>query len=282
MTPLILTQIGTGILVPACATGSILLAAQLLKPGANRFVIPLALAIGFLAGYVATFGAPLFPPRESGQWLPWITLAAAACALLPLTPRWRSVALGLLVTGLIIHRHYELEWLSANFPWLKNGAQVFFILALNYTFAASLQKFTDGPPSAWTPFALMIFLCTVSLTIALSGSAALGQAAGILTATLGALWILHLWRPIEPASATTAILATLVPAFLLLAYFYADLPATCGLILLAAPAGACVAAHFSPKKLKAKSPAFARALVISFFGLIAVALAWYFSPALEY
>jgi hypothetical protein len=282
MPEILFSQICAGILIPAFVAGACVVVGQWIesqhKISTGKYGVAFGLAAGFIAGYIATYGWPPFPPRESGQNLVWLAAAAAVCSLLKAKPAWRNSSLAVLTTGLLLNRSLELQWLGARFSWTDNIVEVLLVLTLLFSFAWTVEKFAAPMNSPWPLFTFMGLGICLSLTLALSGSAKLGQAAGIFTAAVGALWFVALWRPLSGAEAALPFIATLYPAFLLLGYFYADLPVVCALVLLAAPGIGYLAGRLFVHRV---GP-IRRTLITLAVGAIAIALAWHLSVPLIY
>ncbi len=197
----------------------------------------LALTAGFLAGFLALFGWPAWPPVEGWQWLPLLGFALLLSAFLESTVLARELhwlprlLVALAVVRLVLAPWLEYEAQGEEILWWPVGIAVAWVFAVTAVDALAARR----PGAAWP---LVLTLTTAATAIALldAGSARLAQAEGALAAACGGAVLVaglrrgfHLGR--GPAAAALAVHA----GILLNAHFFAELPLAAAAVLLGAP-----------------------------------------------
>jgi hypothetical protein len=238
--PIVITTLGLGIALPALIAGG---AALLLR----RFVwgAGFACALGFAAAWVAACGWPALPPRDATQWLPFLAVLAAMVGVaesairLKVGPRWllRATAVAIALATQVAPL-FQTTWTATIGALWTAGFGALWLAGW-----LCLEQLTLRTGRSWSAFVLMALGACISVACALSSSAAIAQVGGMLTAVLGALWIVALLaRDLEWKSAVLPVSAILMPAILVNAGCYAELrPITAGLLVIA-PAGGWLAA----------------------------------------
>jgi len=154
---------------------------------------PLALGLGFLAGFVATHGLPRLAGASLRDELAWSALALAGLAAL----RARRGALPLLLQGLV---SALLPWFLLDFQRTRHwerlegvlwSAALALVLFLSWTLLGAHEQRRARPAAVlgWTTMTALAAGAYV-----LSGSVQIAQLAGALAAALGTCAALALWR----------------------------------------------------------------------------------------
>ncbi len=232
-----------GVLVPAgCSAALLALAARLWREesparGERALWAPF-LAAAFLAGHAAVAGTPPLPPVDAGEWLFYfVPLAAALSAIeaLQKTPEILSrLSRAALVYGLFFLTFRPL----IDMAWgRQKGA--FLVLLLSLLVLSVWQGLVELGRSVRAPALSLSLLAAAACTasaLALSGSALLGQLAGVLASALAPFALAALWRPARaPAGSLVAPFLLILGALLAQGVYYSALPAAGALVLLAAP-----------------------------------------------
>jgi hypothetical protein len=174
--------LGFGVLLPAVVAAVVLLPLRLrsgLGDRAARLLGGLAIALGFLAGYIGLGFAPL-KPEDAWNWLPWLGVGAALAGLAD-RPWWlaelvrlagAALAAWLLVPG----------WESADLWRLDARVLLGLMVFLVWTTDRPLP---DSTNRLWL-LLLTLAAATGAVVLLFGGSAKLAQVGGVLTATLAA------------------------------------------------------------------------------------------------
>lgn len=239
----------------------------------RSWALACALALGFVAGYLASFGLPELPPADGIEviLLAGVFLAAASLALALWQPgRPAGAVVILLVTaaaGALLARplwpHQPAGW------WLHAAIA----LAIAGASLVSLDVLAARLRAATLLAMLLVVSIASAIVLVQSGSARLAQMAVILAAAECGAWL----AVVAMGRATTARAVVLVGgvlwALLLLAgLWYAELSSRSAIPLIAAPHAAWLAAARTPRQSR-----FARAVVqvllVAAIAAIPVALA---------
>ncbi len=236
----------------------------------------MALGTGYLAGAVGVLGWPSFPAAESIQWLFYFAIAAAVLGILqslwpdPLWLRWGSRLL--LTTGLLWFflepiREYEWEG-AARWYWLVGLA----VAMLGVW--ASLGSLAERLPGASLALVLIIVTTGTSVVALRSGFAKFAQLGGVLTATLGACWLIALRKPsFSLAPGGIDVVAVILCGLWLGIYFFAEMPAGAGVLLALAPSLAWLSQLALVRKLNPWVAASINAVLVAVPVVIAILVA---------
>jgi hypothetical protein len=197
-------------------------------------LLPLAVGGGYLAGHTAVLGLPPWPPLERSDYLWYLTLLIIALGLvealvkLPAVPRWglRTLLWGTVLV-LLVWPQLKNDWQgNARIAWLAG------LGAAGLLFWAALTSQAERLPRAELPLLLVALAVGSGLVLFWSGSLSYAQQAGALGAALGAAVLAAWWQPAPLARGAGSVAAVLFLALWLLGYFSAEMPASCGVLLL--------------------------------------------------
>jgi hypothetical protein len=261
------------------AVGLCGLALYLGKDRGRSALAPLALGLAYLAGHLVITGWITFPPVDTTNWLPYFALTTAvlgaSCALVA-TKAWARVVIFALISAgalrLLLKPKFQYGWsLGEGWLWVGYLVCAFVLLAVILDAIGRRTATTNEVP------AFLLITCAGTFgALMLSGSILLGQFAAVLGAAvfgcvLFVAWKVPLGRGIVP------VFSLLLGALLVSGYFFADLPLTCAMLLVFAPALALVPIPASNKLL-----AFGiRSALVSAPVLVALVLAFRSSPPLS-
>ena len=246
---------------------------------------PIALGLGYGVGHIGTIGFPPFPAVEATQWLLYFAFAATVFSLLE--SRWgKSGFVCFLIRGM----------LSAAIPWLLLRSMlkhtwapiegVAWLLGLSgavFAFWILLDAAMEHHTGVTSPLTLLIVTLGSSVVLVLSGSALLGQLAGILGAAVGASLIVAWWRPkLTFAGGMVPVVAAMLAGLWLNGYFYAEAPAASILPLAIAPAMVWVRKLAPMRKLGSRGETVIAVAAVLAPVVLAVALAFQASPPIDY
>jgi hypothetical protein len=184
----------------------VLAASRLARPAASASL--LALVAGFLAAYAAIVGSQWSPvPKVALDWLPWITVVAAAASMaverLPvMSARIAVRAIVSLAIGAVL--------VSGAIGSL--GAQKAIVAALAVGLVLSLLWTLSARPAqaaATRPLLLAVVAGGTGLALMMDSSQSMGQLSGALAMALAACMLFALPRlglVFTPAAAATAVL----------------------------------------------------------------------------
>ncbi|HEY3246613.1 MAG TPA: hypothetical protein VGM03_24980 [Phycisphaerae bacterium] len=202
------------------------------------WVSALALGVGLLAGHIAIYGIPQYPPREPGPRLFYLIAAASVLGLLetawraPLAMRWgMRVALTGTTVWLLLRPVMDLDSTRAMvWPLALTVA----LLGAWWSIDALVAR-AQGPS---LPLALLVTLACAAPTLLLSGSVRFAQLGGALaTALVVFAFAAWLW-PEMTLTGATAVFVIAYYGLILCGRFYAYLPTSSSLLLAVAPPAA--------------------------------------------
>jgi hypothetical protein len=249
------TALVFGLVVPALLAAVIVVAGRGAATDRLGWLAGAALVLGYVCGHVGFLGWPALPARTAEQWIPYAALAALAVSALghwpARTPRWpgwlmRAAVLGVALV-LWLRPMMTYQWTGlASAGWLAGLLG----LALGVCFGLEGVLPALDPRAAWAT--ILCTLLGVAVTLALSGSLALGEIAGSAAAAAGGGFVVVSLGPTRRPIRRTSILAlvTLLTGFLVCGAFYSELPRASALLLLGAP----FAARAIPRSLAQRSP----------------------------
>src|SRR5262245_2345748 len=172
--------LGLGVLLPAVVAAVVLLPLRLrrgLGERTARLLGGLAIASGFLAGYVGLGFAPL-KPEDAWNWLPWLALGAAVVGLVH---RPWLLATVVRLAGAALAAWLLVPGWESNTLW-RLDARV--LLGLMVYLVWTTDRPLRGPSHRLWLVLLALATATGAAVLMLGGSAKLAQLAGVLTATL--------------------------------------------------------------------------------------------------
>jgi hypothetical protein len=201
--------LGLGVLLPAVVAAAVLLPLRLrpgLSDGAKRLLGGLAIALGFLAGYVGLGFAPL-KPEDAWNWLPWLGLAAAVVGLVDRP--WLLAAIvrlgGATLAAWLLVPVWESNDLWRLDARLLLGLMIFLIWTTD-------RPLSDKANRLWL-LLLTLAAAVGAAVLMLGGSGKLAQLSGVLTATLAAATVVMPSGPTPPPG-VVPVVALLLPGLM--------------------------------------------------------------------
>ncbi len=250
------------------------------KERARGALGPLAIGLAYLSGHVVITGWVSFPPTDTTNWLPYFALAAAvlgaSCGVLAIKAWVRVVIFALVSAGalrLLLKPKFLYGWsLTEGCIWVACLAGAMMLLAV------ILDALVRRSATAIEMPAFLLIICAGTFgALMLSGSMLLGQFAAVLgAAVFGSL--VFTARKVALGRGIVPVFSLLMGALVVSGYFFAELPATCAVLLAFAPILALIPIGW-PSKLLASG---IRAALVSVPILIALVLAFRSSPPLSY
>lgn len=217
----------------------------------------LALAMGYLAGYVGLLGVPKWSDVGATLWLVWLLpgtiLFAVSDSLKLVSQVWQWLARAIFL-GLFFWLMFRGQVNNGVWTPTKLYLMLGLMTGLGLVFWLSWTSIAAQLSETSTAWAMLVFSIFTSLLLVLSGSAKFGQLFGAAVSVIGVWWIFSLWsqRRSIAVSWTHGILPVfvfLIFGFTLNGYFYADVRAWTGSMLLLAPISLAVIPRiFAPQK----------------------------------
>lgn len=291
----LLPSFGLAVIVSALFAACVAVAAWRMKTVGVLMLAAAAAAaagLGYACGHLVLSGWPGFPPGDATHWLAFL---AAGGVLLAVAERglpqhcW-CVSMLRVITGMAfacllflpLVRH---SWTTVETLWRLGLAAVALVLLLGL-----LTQIGKRAPDLAVFATLFASLTCTSIALVISGSILLGQLAGVMCWALVPVAVTALFMRSAALGAACAVPAGIVYWGLLhLGYYYANLTAVAGGVLLLAPLGALTAAwlprgRFLPKNLLAQAivRATMAAAAVVIVGGIAVAISVHSSTPLDY
>jgi hypothetical protein len=284
--PLLIEQMLLGVVLPAAvALAVFVLARTWRRDSLGRIGTVLAIGGGYLAGHLALRGWPPFPPAESTQWLVFLVLLVTFLGAVDVTSRvpdwvrWAvRAAVSLAVPCLLLQPLVDHAWSPAvAMQWISLTALAIFA---SWSFLDWLASRTHG---ATLPLVLLIVSVGTSLVLLFSGSASLGQLAGVLAATMGVSLLLAFLRPgFSLGHGAVPVAMVLLAGLWINGKFYAEVPTASAAMLILAPAAIWGVQAAVSKSSRPWQEVAIRSVAVSIPVLLAVALALQAQPALTY
>lgn len=195
----------------------------------------LALSAGICAAFFAFAGFREFPPKMMSYWLPFLTLPALITftAAVPFPKPVRAAVALLSLAGLIYHHMHPL----ASF---YEGSQVWLYMGAVWLIAGAWMHVWDRPAGtmgeAKELLVLVVAAAACSLVAVNDGSAFIGQAAGLVSASVGGLFLARVFgKDLQLGFATVGIFFVCLTSLWINAYFYAEVDLVACLLGAAVP-----------------------------------------------
>lgn len=273
-------QLLLGGAIPFGVTGALLLIFADRTSGRLADIkVAIAMAAGFLSGYVSLFGFPGLPPETGWEVPPYLAIfAPLAGAAVTKAGGFAGLLTGMILSGLAIF--FVLEpLLPQAIPWLT---AVLWSIAVGEFLV--VQWWGLRPIGRRAPIAILESLAVTALGISavlmLAGSARLAQMAGLLAAAFGAIVLFSWWRgKLVLSHASLAWSAILCGGLLANGYFYTeDVPLVSVFILLVAPLAAWADELDFVKGRRGWKRKVLRSIFAVFPAVVAVLFAWISRP----
>jgi hypothetical protein len=185
------------------------------------------LALAYAAGHLGLVGAPPFPPVEATQWLFWLALLAGLWGAME--DRLRLLARvrlgGRVILAIVLP--VALARPLVTYSW-GAGKGTLYVALLGIAVAALswiVQRTAERRDGALVPALLLVVATGSAGLLVMSGSALLGQLAGLLAAASGAALVLAFWRPrVSLAGGGVTVAVLLLSGLWITGFFYAEMP----------------------------------------------------------
>ncbi len=205
----------------------------------NRWVPPLALALGVAVGEGFVFLWPTFPPPSVMDYLAFAGMISIPAALVvALMQRWFTirtaiaVALMAMLIWLLLGKLNDDTWTSTQ-RWAWIGKSV----GIAVLFWWLLDGLAGRSTGLGLPLVLMLAASASAIVLMLSDSLKMGLAMASLAAAMGPLFLVACWSRLFSIGRAGALVFALMYSGLLIAanFFLPDFPLRTPLILLGAP-----------------------------------------------
>lgn len=281
-------DIWAGVAVPAGVSALVLLAAwrltrrRMSARECRTWAGPLALSLGFVAGYAAMFPWPALPPHDVVEWLPWVALPLGALGTLEawggpsLTVRTIAAAIiSPLGVGLVAWPLLDrASGAGAMGPWLLAGATL-----LGFVGLMSSEELAGRISAARFSAIQLAALLPGCATLAVAGSMLLAQIALVLAATQTGSLVAHsvLGRAGQ-ARGAALVLGGLYGSVLWYGRLYGELSSLCALLLFVASQAAWLTVEM-PRRFTSLRRAGVQMGCVALTAVAALVLAWSGAPA---
>ena len=286
----IFKQLVFGLFLPAIVGGGIFTFAKVLASKRARdqteaqnslpskWLVGVALSVGYIVGYIGLEGLPPFPPREGVHWLCYLALTGLILGgfwhLAPLGRLISKVVVSIIGPRLLLSSMFKYTWGQVEgIIWWGCIAVTIFIF-----WYIVEQSFTVLPSGGWSPFVYFGLSGGTALVLAVSGSLRLAQHAGVLVALFAAIWIITLvlrsddQGPVFPFGAS-AVIALAFAGIWMNGYFYEEVPTISAILLLIALFFAPVGQIAAVQRLGVRRSAFVQIAIIALPVVIAIGIA---------
>jgi hypothetical protein len=236
-------NVGNAVVGPALAAGIIwLIAFRLWRRkqvhGKGVWGGPVALAVGFLVGYVALLGMPPLKPENALDWLPVVAIIAPIPSLFQRL--WgEKIYTFIPVAGITsiltvwiqsLNRIRYLWQPSEAFMWITGLGIGISLLAWN------IERLSDRRKGASMPASIFVYAVMCSVVLFFSGSDLLGQLMGAVASVLGTAVILSWWSPQFTLSrGGWTVFSILFYGLILQGYWDFEMPLTSTLLVIISP-----------------------------------------------
>lgn len=254
--------------------------AVLWKKESTRVLLEsLGVGTGYFLGHLFVTGWVVFPPKDTTNWLPFFAVAtaivSALCRVLALRTSLRLLFLFLtsaFALRLLLKPRFEYGWSpSEGYLWISLLAATVVLIAFILEAVASISV-----RPIELPLLLLILSAGCFAVLILSGSMLLSQFAAILGGAVFGILALIAGK-INPGLGAIPVFALLLITLLVSGCSFAELPASCAILIALAPAMALL-----PVARLSLPTVPVRALLVSVPILVALFLAFHSSPPLSY
>lgn len=224
--------------------------------------IGLIFAGGIIWAYLLAFGGLAFPPRESGQWIPYLGGAVAIVGCLQGTRLVRQVSNLVLSLGTaLIFFWSQISGNSLAFVWVVAVTVVLFVSTILLQ-----QLIEDRCSGAELSLGLALSAGAGGIVIFLGGSAVLGQVSGSMGAILGVIAVLAFFFNITVGRVLPLVYLFVFSSLLLTGCLFAQLPWLTAVLLWIAPWALVIGQRLDHPKISSR----AKALLIRMLSVIAL------------
>jgi hypothetical protein len=231
-------------------------------PRLRAIGIGLIFAGGLFWAYLLAFGGFAFPPRESGQWIPYLAGAVAIVGCLQGTRLVRHVSNLVLSLGTaLIFFWSQISGNSLAFVWVVAVTIVLFVSTILLP-----QVIEDRCSGAELSLGLALSAGAGGIVIFLGGSAVLGQVSGSMGAILGVIAVLAFFFNTTVGRVLPLVYLFIFGSLLLTGCLFAQLPWLTAVLLWIAPWALVVGQRLDHPKISSR----AKALLIRMLSVIAL------------
>jgi hypothetical protein len=236
-------------------------------PRLDAIGIGLIFAGGIIWAYLLAFGGFVFPPRESGQWIPYLAGVVALVGCL------QAIRLGRRVSNLILCLGTALIFfwsqISGNplaLVWIIGVTIVLFLSTILLQ-----QVIEDRCSGAELSLGLSLSAGAGGIAIFLGGSAVLGQVSGSMGAILGVIAVLAFFFNATVGTVLPLVYLLIFVCLLLSGCLFAQLPWLTAVLLWIAPWGLVIGQRLDHPKISSRTKAIIIRM-ISVIALVAIAI----------
>jgi hypothetical protein len=231
-------------------------------PRLRAIGIGLIFAGGIIWAYLLAFGGFAFPPRESGQWIPYLAGAVAIVGCLQSTRLLRKVSNLVLSLGTaLIFFWSQISGNSLALVWVVVVTIVFFVSTILLQ-----QLIEDRCSGAELSLGLALSAGAGGIVIFLGGSAVLGQVSGSMGAILGVIAVLAFFFNATVGRVLPLVYLFIFGSLLLSGCLFAQLPWLTAVLLWIAPWALVIGQRLDYPKISSR----AKSLLIRILSVIAL------------
>ena len=231
-------------------------------PRLRAIGIGLFFAGGLIWAYLLAFGGFAFPPRESGQWIPYLAGAVAIVGCLQGTRLVRQVSNLVLSLGTALISFWsQISGNSLAFVWVVAVTIVLFVSTILLQ-----QVIEDRCSGAELSLGLALSAGAGGIVVFLGGSAVLGQVSGSMGAILGVIAVLAFFFNTTVGRVLPLVYLFIFGSLLLTGCLFAQLPWLTAVLLWIAPWALVVGQRLDHPKISSR----AKALLIRMLSVIAL------------
>jgi len=217
---------------------------------------------GIIWAYLLAFGGFAFPPRESGQWIPYLAGAVALVGCLQGNRPVRQVSNLVLSLGTaLIFFWSQISGNPRALVWVIAVTTVLFVSAILLQ-----QLIEDRCSGAELSLGLALSAGAGGIVIFLGGSAVLGQVSGAIGAILGVVAILAFFFNAAVGRVLPLVYLFIFGSLLLSGCLFAQLPWLTAVLLWIAPWGLVIGQRLDHPKISSR----VKALMIRMLSVVAL------------
>jgi hypothetical protein len=236
-------------------------------PRLRAIGIGLIFAGGIIWAYLLAFGGLAFPPREAGQWIPYLAGVVALVGCLQVIRLRRQVSnLVLSLCTALIFFWSQISGNSLALVWVIGVTIALFLSAILVQ-----QVIEDRCSGAELSLGLALSAGSGGIVIFLGGSAVLGQVSGSIGAILGVLAVLAFFFNVTVGTVLPLVYLFIFACLLLSGCLFAQLPWLTAILLWIAPWGLVIGQRLDHPKISSRTTALLIRM-LSVIALVAIAI----------
>jgi len=231
-------------------------------PRLRAIGIGLIFAGGIIWAYLLALGGLAFPPRESGQWIPYLAGVVALVGCLQVIRLGRHVSnLVLSLATALIFFWSQISGNPLALVWIIGVTIALFLSAILLQ-----QVIEDRCSGAELSLGMALSAGAGGLAIFLGGSAVLGQVSGSIGAILGVIAVLAFFFNATVGTVLPLVYLFIFACLLLSGCLFAQLPWLTAVLLWIAPWGLMIGQRWERPKVSSRT----KALLIRMLSVIAL------------